>query len=294
MFSRVLVATDLSPVSDALVECLTVLKGVGAEEVTLAHVIYIPLRYPDMGGQEEALSQLAAPKLESQRRRLEAAGFVAKSAMPVGVPHVGLDHLADEVNADLIVVGSRGESLLREVVLGSVAGEIIHHARRPVLVMRVGVVERDGAKGCEVACGDLFSSVLHPTDFSDNAERAFTYVESIVSAGCRAVTLLHVQDRVRLGTHLAERLEEFNQIDIARLKRLEERLRQLGAPEVTLDVPYGSPTSTVLERARSGKHTLIVMGSQGRGFIEEVFVGSVAHNVVRQAPIPVLLIPTNR
>ena len=75
MLSRVLVATDLSPASEALVECLAVLKGVGTEEVTLAHVIHIPLRYPDTGGQEEALSQLAAPKLESQRQRLEAVGL---------------------------------------------------------------------------------------------------------------------------------------------------------------------------------------------------------------------------
>ena len=294
MLAKALVATDLSPASDALVECLAGLKDVGTEEVTLAHVIYIPLRYPDTGGQEEALSKLADPRLEAQRRRLEAAGFRVKAAMPVGVPYVELNRLADEVGSDVIVVGSRGESLLREVVLGSVASEIIHHARRPVLVMRVGVVERDGETGCEVACHDPFSSVLHPTDFSDNAERAFAYVESIVSAGCRAVTLLHVQDRVRLGSHLSERLEEFNEIDTARLERLEARLRGLGATEVSLELAYGSPTSIVLERARSGKHTLIVMGSQGRGFIEEVFVGSVAHNVVRQAPIPVLLVPSNR
>jgi nucleotide-binding universal stress UspA family protein len=39
---------------------------------------------------------------------------------------------------------------------------------------------------------------------------------------------------------------------------------------------------------------VIVMGSQGRGFISEVFLGSVSHQVVRQAPVPVLLIPALR
>jgi len=75
MFSKVLVATDLSRASDALVGCLAFLKDVGTDQVTLTHVINIPLRYPDTGGQEEALSQLAAPKLESQRQRLEAVGL---------------------------------------------------------------------------------------------------------------------------------------------------------------------------------------------------------------------------
>jgi len=37
-----------------------------------------------------------------------------------------------------------------------------------------------------------------------------------------------------------------------------------------------------------------VMGSQGRGFIGEVFLGSVSHQVVRRAPVPVLLVPTLR
>ena len=294
MFGKILVASDLSPASEALVDCLGFLKGVGAEEIVLAHVIHLSLKYPYIGDTEEAMVQLAAPPLEEQRRRLEAAGFRVTTLTPVGVPHVELDHLADEHEADLLVVGSRGESLVEEVLLGSVANEVIHHARRPVLVVRMAIVEENGRRRCEVACRDPFSRLLYPTDFSDTAERAFAYVERIVSAGSQSVRLLHVQDRARLGTHLADRLAEFNAIDLARLKRLEERLRAVGDAEVTIDIPYGSPVSLILERARSGGDTLIVMGSQGRGFIQEVFLGSVSHNVVRHAPIPVLLIPAAR
>jgi nucleotide-binding universal stress UspA family protein len=39
---------------------------------------------------------------------------------------------------------------------------------------------------------------------------------------------------------------------------------------------------------------LIVMGRQGRGPIPEIFLGSVSHNMVRHAPIPVLLVPALR
>ncbi|MBW6509160.1 MAG: universal stress protein [Desulfuromonadales bacterium] len=36
---------------------------------------------------------------------------------------------------------------------------------------------------------------------------------------------------------------------------------------------------------------MVVMGTQGRGFVREFFLGSVSHNVVRHSPVPVLLIP---
>jgi nucleotide-binding universal stress UspA family protein len=39
---------------------------------------------------------------------------------------------------------------------------------------------------------------------------------------------------------------------------------------------------------------LVVMGSQGRGFVEELFLGSVSHNVARHSRAPVLLIPSRR
>jgi len=37
-----------------------------------------------------------------------------------------------------------------------------------------------------------------------------------------------------------------------------------------------------------------VMGSQGRGFVSESFLGSVSHQVARRSPAPVLLIPAKR
>lgn len=108
------------------------------------------------------------------------------------------------------------------------------------------------------------------------------------------MTLLHVQDQSKIERHLKHRLDEFNQIDADRLERMKYRLEQCGAAGVTTEIPYGSPTKVILERARSNAFSLIVMGSQGRGFIQEVFLGSVANNVARLAPLPVLFVPAVR
>jgi nucleotide-binding universal stress UspA family protein len=103
--------------------------------------------------------------------------------------------------------------------------------------------------------------------------------------------LLHVQDASRLGAHLKERLEEFNAIDRGRLERMRDRLLACGARAVELDLPYGAPSGILLDRAKGADFSLVVMGTQGRGFIREIFLGSVAHNVARYAPLPVLFVP---
>ncbi len=53
----------------------------------------------------------------------------------------------------------------------------------------------------------------------------------------------------------------------------------------------GHPLRVILEAVRRLNISLIVMGTQGRGFLVELFLGSVAHNVSRLVTCPVLLIP---
>jgi nucleotide-binding universal stress UspA family protein len=170
-----------------------------------------------------------------------------------------------------------------------------HQPQRRVVQNPVLVMQAKTAHGqCELVCEEILSHVIHPTDFSDNAERAFTYVEKLVESGCKKVTLLHVQERERIDKYLKDRLDEFNQIDQARLERLKQRLLDKGAADVRIEIPYGSATQEILRAVAENGYSMVVMGSQGRDFISEVFLGSVSHNIVRKAPVPVLLVPAVR
>jgi nucleotide-binding universal stress UspA family protein len=53
-----------------------------------------------------------------------------------GGPAIELDEAAVEDGADLIVVGARGHAIAHRLLLGSVSTQLLHHARRPVLVVR--------------------------------------------------------------------------------------------------------------------------------------------------------------
>jgi nucleotide-binding universal stress UspA family protein len=59
---------------------------------------------------------------------------------------------------------------------------------------------------------------------------------------------------------------------------------------VEIIIKQGIPVTTILEYAEESGADLIVMGSRGLGGIKEFFLGSVSHNIVQQARIPVLIV----
>lgn len=291
MFTRIVVATDFSDASDSVVGCLHGLRPLGVEEVVLTHALglrhLMDLKY--------LLAPEAERKLQSQKAALVEQGFEVTVRVEAGIPSLEINRVARETQADMIVIGSHGATLAREILLGSVATEVLHQSRHPVFVARLKITDTpEGRSSCEMLCTDFHRHILYATDFSDTAERAFAYVERFVESGARRVTLLHVQDRPVIEPHLRDRLDEFNRIDEERLDRLRARLRELGADEVSSEVPYGHPVEEIVARAAELEATLIVMGTQGRGRLASVMLGNVSLQVARLAGVPVLLVPPLR
>lgn len=97
-----------------------------------------PATPPPSDEQDAALEQAARRVAEEGAQRASEAGLHARPELRCGASaDVGrmLGSLADEYEADLIVVGRRGVSRLEAVVLGSVSNDTVREARRPVLVV---------------------------------------------------------------------------------------------------------------------------------------------------------------
>ncbi len=79
-----------------------------------------------------------------------------------------------------------------------------------------------------------------------------------------------------------------------RLEHLKQELLNANDVEVNIELLYGSPASELLTLIKALNISLVVMGSQGRGFIRELYLGSLSHNIARHSSASVLLIPADR
>ena len=288
MFEKIVLATDLSPAWNEIVACGGELKALGCKQVILTYVISVKF----MAGMEGILQSTARPKLEAQQRQLEAQGLQVTVEIPMGLPADSLNEIACRFCADLIVVGSHGQSLWREGVLGCFTCAVLHNAQYPVLLLNVRLLKPGQPGSCQISGTEVLRHVLLPTDFSEISSRALEYVERLAAKGLSQVTLLNALD-VPGGEKTYppgyQEIAEGAARDL--LEQWKQRLLQAGIPLVNDHFDPGHPLPAILRVLESQDISLIVMGTQGKGFIKEIFLGSVAHNVSRLAMCPVLLIP---
>lgn len=283
MYSKVLLATDLSEVSDLLIGHLPNLIKVGLKEVVLVHVVNIR----DVGGLSGKFKRHTEKEIKKYQKILEQKGVKTKIKVPIGFPSYEINEIADKEKVSLIMIGSHGKSVAREILLGGTGEQIIRDSRRPVLIMKLNIKE---GEGCSLYCENIFESILYPTDFSNNAEKVLPYIAKAIDAGCKKVVLLHVQEEHKIKPHLEHRLEEFNKIDQDRLDRIKKELLDLGVKEVKIVIELGKTIPIILRVSEAENLCLIALGARGRTLLEEVFIGSTANNIVRHAKMPVLFV----
>jgi nucleotide-binding universal stress UspA family protein len=118
-----------------------------AHVAELAHIPYAAA-YP-LGGSagqlavmEETESQEEAAERLLEQVAVDAGLADAERRVAIGHPGERLADLADEEDAELIVVGSRGRGAFKAAFLGSVSNSLVGVARCPVVVVPRGAVER--------------------------------------------------------------------------------------------------------------------------------------------------------
>jgi nucleotide-binding universal stress UspA family protein len=138
---KLLIASDgSSPARDAVAFGLELAAGHGAE-VSVVHVMPAVHMLPTVGfgvsvAQPRPPSTHGRLALEEATALALEAGVTVSTELLTGDPVDEIVAHADSIDADLIVVGSRGHGALTTVVLGSVSQGVLHEARRPVLVVR--------------------------------------------------------------------------------------------------------------------------------------------------------------
>ena len=137
----VVVGTDGSPNAEAAVRRATeIAKGGGA-------VLHLVSAYPDDPTYSETISssakrdpinlrEVAESVLTRMERNIESEGVEVITHAREGDPADVILDVAEEQDADLIVVGARGATGLKRFLLGSVPGKLSHYANRDLMIVR--------------------------------------------------------------------------------------------------------------------------------------------------------------
>jgi nucleotide-binding universal stress UspA family protein len=287
---RVLVATDFSATAEAALAWAVELVRSRGGTLTLVHALDLhgPLTdfLPSPPDLDEHVQGAAAARLTELAAGLGEQGMPVETRLELGVASQAIVRAAEELRADLLVVGSRGLTTVAHLLLGSTAQRVVQHAPCPVLTVHPGDRERHPP----------LRHVLLPTDFSRDAERAAHAARALLGTATGArLTLLHAY-------HLPVEYTAYGTIptglpfqqDVATLaeEKLAEAATTLATEGLQVDTlaREGYPPDVIVETARELDADVIAMGTHGRTGLRHLLLGSNAERVVENAPCPVLTV----
>ncbi|HSB89036.1 MAG TPA: universal stress protein [Anaerolineales bacterium] len=269
-FEKILVATDTSEFSaGALRVGMALVKKCGAKLVIMTMVKTNPEYESIAPGLERQAEVAAREYLDKAIEAARAQGIDVDTLVRRGDrPDVEIVSAAEDLNADLIVMGRRGRRGLARFMVGDAVVKVIGHAHCSVLVV-------------PKAAGMWQKRILVATDGSRYSDAAATSAAKVAKVCGLPVTVVsatapsHSEARVKEAHEAVARLAKFFADD---------------GVSVDTRVPHGRPDEAVVATAREVGADVIVTGTHGRTGLQKLLMGSVVERIIGQAECPILVV----
>ena len=136
--------------------------------------------------------------------------------------------------------------------------------------------------------------ILFPIDFTENSSKVLPYVLSMAEKYKALIYLLHV---VEEDFHLLS-LQPYIPVyrDKKELQAAEKAMEGFceksmqGCSNFHKKILFGDPVLTILKTIESESIDMVIMGSHGHKGLKDIIFGSVAENVMKKSPVPVLVV----
>src|SRR6185437_8723880 len=231
-----------------------------------------------------------------RRQSLESQGFTVRARMMPGDPVSAILFTAEEERTGLISLTSHGHTGLRHVLLGSVAEAVARESTTPLLLTPAGARSNPPE-------GPTYQRILVALDGTPFAETAleFLLANRLGRTGelllLRAVTSEPIwplplgfagNEAVAFYRQARERTEQRRQEADEYLRAL--AVARLGGGSWKPLVALDNPAAAIIEAARGEQADLIVLVTHARHGLDRLLHGSVAHEVLKHAETPILLL----
>jgi nucleotide-binding universal stress UspA family protein len=289
-FQKLVVPVDFSEHAEAALDAALALAKTSKATVHLVHAYEIPLGTIPPYGVEVPQALLigvrdaAARRLEKAADKVRASGVACEAHLSHGPTATTIAETAKQLGADLIVMGTRGLTGLKHVLLGSVAERVVRTAPCPVLTLK-----SDGAAFTRP------QRILVPTDFSEQARPALDLAIELAREHGASIHVLHAYElptSVTMAYGIAVPQSVWDGVQEAAAKELAkvvERVKSAGVP-VTSQLVTAPAADSIADAATAQRSDVIVMATRGLTGVKHVLLGSVAERTLRIAPCPVLTV----
>ncbi|WP_028491452.1 universal stress protein [Thioalkalivibrio sp. ALE19] len=269
-FRTIVVATDGSEYSTAAENVALELAGRCGARLRIVRIIPTDTQHDALSPRRSHDASVAAQgDLDTLEKRAREAGLEVSAILRHGVDrHQEIVSVAEEHEADLIVIGRRTRGEMARLMVGDATAKVIGLA--PCNVM---VVPRDTEAPRQ--------GLLVGTDGSELGDKA---ARAAVELAQHCSLPLTVASVAVPGQSEARRQEGVDAI-----QRLQGEAREAGVETDAL-FEEGRPEVTLIEIAERQHRDLIVLGSHGRTGLKRLLMGSVSERVVGQARCPVLVV----
>lgn len=221
-------------------------------------------------------------------RKLEAGANAAEAvaeAYPSTSPARGLHELAEEIGADLIVVGSAHHGPIGQALAGSVGEALLHGSPCAVAIAPRGYREHSGPS---------IDAIIVGFDGSAESGLALETASQLARAIGAKLKLVSVVEIPALGTGKSG-ADGYYALKDAVEQQMRDQLAEArnAVPEgieVEATLSSGDPVRELVDAA-SAPRTLLVVGSRAYGPVQRVLAGSVSRRLVRSASCPLIVTP---
>ncbi len=274
-FTKVLLATDLSPQADKLTECLFSLCPDTETEVVLAHVF----NDDDDADPDGSSYKKAQSRLEGYKNEIEQAGYEEITiATRIGNICQTISELAEEFDADLVLVASHRKGFLERALMGSTTFDLARVTNIPLFINKTEAHEQQE---------NLLQTILVPTDFSRKSLEALNIIRSMREEVGRVV-FVHVIEHSRNKHDYKEKYGSA----MLFLQELVDEMKIFGIV-ADYHIAHGIASKKIAAICARDDVSLIMMAKTGADMTNGDELGSTAENVVLNSDCAVMLVPAD-
>ena len=262
MFSRVMLALDLSELTSRMLDVFYSICLSPETEVHLLHVVKRPEDYD----KSSSYYKKTYSRLSGLAQDIKNAGYDKVEILWESNPDVlnGIQKAVDQYDINLLIMASHGKGLWASTFRGSSTFNAVRAIDIPTLVVNG-----------DYKCSDYLQRILLPTDFSRKSLIALNFIRNL-RENVGEVIFVHVIEGARGDDELLENKEMAEDM----LVELCNEMQNFGIKSRYVIADGGAASKEICKLAEEENCSIVITGKTGAGPIKGLLMGSTAQNIL--------------